>query len=80
MKNVERLLQEQKKGQQKKKRESENEWPDDMEMTMELPHQRAMNSGESIFNRTLEARRGGINTAPSVFAKGTVFQTKTGEE
>lgn len=73
--NLERMM-DVKKQRQERARRLPPEDPDQVEIEMDQPHYAPINTAKSIFNEGLEKRFGGINTAPSVFDRTAVFQTK----
>ena len=58
----------------KKKKNFQDDEPDDMEETLELPSYEPINTAESVFDKNAAEKTGGINTAPSVFDKDVVFK------
>ncbi|MPM42679.1 hypothetical protein SDC9_89348 [bioreactor metagenome] len=80
MRHTDKLLEKQKQNEREKKTEAENRWPDEVELLEERPALPSINTAGSVFDRRTAKRFGGINTAPSVFERGAVFHTRTGEE
>ncbi len=61
----------------KKNRPPQNDEPDEMDLELERARMQALNRQKSVFDTDEGNRAGGINTAPSVFEKLTVFHTET---
>lgn len=59
----------------KKRRQSPDDGPDDMELELERERMTALNKRKSVFDTDGGNRSPGINTAPSVFEKTAVFNT-----
>jgi len=73
MRSIERL--EQNRRMRDLKARSAPTPPPDMEEEMELRPFAPINTDVSIFDRGIEKRFGGINTAPSIFDKKATFHT-----
>ncbi|MDR1069362.1 MAG: hypothetical protein LBL37_01045 [Gracilibacteraceae bacterium] len=50
--------------------------PEDMELTIPRLAPQPLNLADSVFDAAERERFQGINSRPSVFAKGTLFQTR----
>jgi hypothetical protein len=55
--------------------ETDQNEEEEIDIRIEKPREELLNRTRSAFEGALEKRFGGINTAPSVFEKGVLFQT-----
>lgn len=78
MRSVDKLIDEQK--QKRKSPAPDDDGPDEVEIMMDFPPMEAINLMGSVFDRDVAKKRGGINTAPSVFSKGAVFHVNPEDE
>ena len=76
MRSVDRL---EKNRREEARRRAAREVPEELETEMQFPPVEALDRARSVFDRGLEKRWGGINTAPSVFDRQAVFRTKKDE-
>ena len=79
MRSLERLIGEQKRKEQQKKAPQLQE-PDEVEIMMERPLSESLDTASGIYDKDMEKRFGGINTAPSVFDKKTLFRVPPEEK
>jgi hypothetical protein len=52
---------------------------EEIDIHIEKPREELMNKTSSVFDNTLQKRFGGINSNPSIFKKGVLFQTDEDE-
>jgi hypothetical protein len=78
MRSIDKMLKKQNERREQLRRPYQDE-PDEVEITVERERSEPINSSASKFDRDTVKKFGGINTAPSVFEKYTVFRVTTDE-
>lgn len=76
MRSVDRMMEEKRRINQRPQPPGDDS-PDEVDITVEKPLHKPLDTAKSAFDEGVEKRFGGINTAPSVFDARAVF--KTGE-
>lgn len=69
----------QQKKEKLRKAEQWENWPDEVEATIEMLKGESLDTAAGVFDRGLQKRFGGINSTASVFDAKAIFKTKKEE-